>query len=345
MKEKYQAVLVGCAIGDTLGMPVESWNRGRIKKYFKKINCPVEPFIPFNEKLEEIKEDEFGKVKIYSKGLKKGDYTDDTILTFALARALVEKGLNLENIALRQLQEYELRLNQDGTCSGGFGGTTIEGFKNLQKGISPLESGIIGGPGNAPAMKMAPLGIYMHSTKKSYDGLKFAEKIGMITHLDPRSIASGVIQAYSIYNLLNNFLDRKEFTQSLVRICERWEKPLDERHVWNKAGGLFSRMKWISQNSDVSSKEAFEVLGNSSAVYKSYPFALFMFQKYWNNPIQGLIETINYGGDCDTTGAIYGTLAGAKNGLIFPKKWMKETQGISEALELGEKLFELGGKK
>lgn len=66
-----------------------------------------------------------------------------------------------------------------------------------------------------------------------------------------------------------------------------------------------------------------------------------MFQKYWNNPIEGLIETVNFGGDCDTTGAIYGSLCGAKNGMIFPAKWIEPLKDFEKIKKIADRIFEL----
>ena len=156
---------------------------------------------------------------------------------------------------------------------------------------------------------------------------------------------SGVLQAHAIYSSLVLYsLDRKTFTESLVDVCKDWEKSLSEKFTWYKMGNLLTRLQWIDNNRDVSSEEAFSHLGSSSAIYQSYPFALWMFQKYWNDPIEGLIETVNYGGDCDTTGAIYGSLCGARNGIIFPTEWSEGAKGMDEAMELGKKLFSLRRK-
>ncbi len=87
--------------------------------------------------------------------------------------------------------------------------------------------------------------------------------------------------------------------------------------------------------------EAFTKLRASSVVYSSYPFALFMFQKYWDSPMEGLIEIVNYGGDCDTTGAIYGSLAGAKNGRFFPEEMEKMLKDAGKMRALAKSLFEV----
>ena len=344
MKEKYIATLVGCAVGDSLGMVVEGWKREQIIKYVGRVETLLDPVIPIDKDGNEIKEDEFGKIKTHTRNNKKGDFTDDTILTLVIADSIIDQGkIDLEDIARKHLDAYKIRLKEDGSVIGGFGGTTIDALKNLQKGVSYLESGVIWGPGNAPAMKMHPVGMYMHATNNYDNGLRDAENISKITHLDPRSIVSGVLQAHAVYSLLNG-IGRKEFLESLVELCDKNEKPLDERFKWHNSGSLGSRINWINENKDAENFEAFETLGNSSAVYKSYPFSIFMFQKYWDNPMKGLIETINYGGDCDTTGAIYGALAGAKNGMIFPEEIVNGINEIDRIKNVGERIFELSNK-
>jgi len=43
--ERYIATLIGCALGDTLGMPVESFNRQQIKKYAGRVTQPIGAYI------------------------------------------------------------------------------------------------------------------------------------------------------------------------------------------------------------------------------------------------------------------------------------------------------------
>ena len=337
--EKYEAVLIGCAIGDTLGMSVEAWKREQIRKYVGRITKPIDDVVVVrDEKGNVISEDEFGKLKYYNRGSKAGQWTDDTILTMALAESIAEKqGIDLEDIAKKQLREYEIRIQPDGKVSGGFGGTTRDAFKNLQKGISPLNSGVIGGPGNAPAMKMSPVGIYMHASNKYENGLKAAEAISRITHLDSRSIASGVVQAHCVYALLRG-ISRNEFVDSLVDVCRKHEALPAKEFSLSNEGTLLERLEWIQGNMNAEPEAAFQKLGSSSIVYSSYPFALFMFQKYWDTPVEGLLETVNYGGDCDTTGAMYGALCGAKNGMVFPEEWVNIVEGLERIKSTAKKL-------
>ncbi len=345
-EDRFIATMLGLALGDTLGMPVEGWKRKQIQKHVGRITQPISPVLVFGKAEELMTRDEFGPLKYYTKDFQRGQYTDDTILSKALAESLVEVGnFSIFDIAKRQAAEYTKRLRPDGTVFGGFGKTTTDAFKRLISCVSPLESGVIGGPGNAPAMKMAPLGLFMAAREVYGDeyknGLRWAELVGLMTHLDPRSVASGIVQAHAVYTILRD-CSRDEFIDSCVDVCRRYEKPVSAIFpLWQK-GPLYDRLQWIRDHKDTSADEAHMILGSNSNVFCSYPFALFMFQKYWDSPLEGLIETVNYGGDCDTTGSIYGALAGAKNGTaILPQEWVDLLEGQKELEELGRKLYKI----
>lgn len=338
-KEKYSATLEGCARGDTLGMPVEGWRRGRIQKVFGKIREPIDDVILYDRNGDEITKDEFGELKYWSRGQKRGEYTDDTILTLALARSIVaRKGIDIRDIAQRQLHEYKIRLQPDGTVTGGFGKTTTDAFKRLDEGVSPYESGVIGGPGNAPAMKMSPVGLFMARSNAYEQGLRDAEDIGRITHLDPRSLVSGVVQAHAVYALLKGCL-REAFVNSLVDVAKRWERPVSNGYTLADNGSLASRLEWIKEKMNVDPDTAHRRLQSTSDVLSSYPFALFMFQRYWDDPLVGMVQTVNYGGDCDTTAAMFGALTGARHGPFWPMDW--PLQNCEEIRALGGALYDV----
>jgi ADP-ribosylglycohydrolase len=340
MKERYIATLVGCGYGDTLGMAVEGWKKSQIQKYTGGITRPIAPVLLKDNDGNLIREDEFGKLGYYTSDLSQGDITDDTILTIAIAESIAEKqGLDLHDISKKQLKEYLVRLQPNGHVLGGFGRTTKDAFENLRKGISPLESGVYPGLGNGPPMKISPLGLYMHATGRGSQTIDMARFIGKSTHMDERAIVSGIVQTDMIYSLLKENISRENFLAYARLSCILYEKQNPADYPKEEKGNLLEKINWIIDNRNILDVEAKNYLGNSALCIESYPFALFMFQKYWDNPLQGLLETVNWGGDCDTTGAIYGALAGAKNGLIFPKEWkLNEKERLTK---LAEKIYEL----
>jgi ADP-ribosylglycohydrolase len=339
-KEKYIATLVEGALGETLGMSVEGWKEAQIKKHVGRVTKPLAPVIVRDANGVELSEDEFGKLKYWTRDLSEGDITDDGILTIAIAESLVAKrGMDLDDIMKRQFEAYDACIQPDGHIFGGFGKSTIDAFENYRKGIPPLDCGAFPGTGTGPCMKIAPIGLYMYSTGKKEDGKEMARQIGLATHLDERAIACGIVQANAIYQLLCG-VNREEFINSAVSCCKENEKVNVPGFPKAEKGNLLSRLIWMRDNKDVSSGEAKKVLGCSSLAIEAYPFTLFMFQKYWDNPLEGVIETINYGGDCDTTGAMYGALSGAKNGIVFPANWKLNER--ARLTDLGEKLYALG---
>ena len=187
-------------------------------------------------------------------------------------------------------------------------------------------------------------GVLEDATEKYEDALFHADSIAKITHLDPRSVASARIQASAIHDLLQG-ATREELLDELVEMGQLCEVPVSAGFKAAEAGSLTARLEWVRNNRNATPEQAYKQLGNSSLVFESYPFALFMFQKYWDSPVEGLIETVNFGGDCDTTGAIYGALAGAKNGMVFPEKWLEAAKGLERLAKAAEGIYALRGAK
>jgi len=93
LKEKIVGSLVGCAVGDALGMPVEGWPKARIQKYCGRITDMLAPIVIRDAQGNKLTEDEFGKIHHWTEIFEKGDFTDDTILTLAIAKSIIERGL------------------------------------------------------------------------------------------------------------------------------------------------------------------------------------------------------------------------------------------------------------
>ncbi|MBI5389860.1 ADP-ribosylglycohydrolase family protein [Candidatus Woesearchaeota archaeon] len=340
LEERYQATLVGAALGDALGMPVERMTQAQIQKYVGRITTLLSPVIITDDAGQPLKQDEFGELNKYpSQGLERGEYSDDTILAIALAESLLKTGYDFPSIVQNQLAVYLSKRLPLGEIGGGFGKSTRNTFENLIAEVPPTNSGMPG-PGNAPTTKMITLGLYMHPLDCPEQGALYAKEIARITHTDPRSIASGIVQSHAIYRLLEG-IDREDFLAYLPSLCDRYERPLGQPKIVPEKGMLTDYLRWIHHHRDATPDAAHAFLHSGSEVFESYSFALFMFQKYWDDPVVGLFETVNYGGDCDSTGAMYGALAGAKHGMIFPSDLTQEIKGVEYLCTLGTQFWRL----
>lgn len=147
----FRAVFLAAAIGDILGMPVEGWKPSQIKRHIGSIIQPIAPILEPNE-------DEDGKLPHISFNLCLGQWTDDTKLLVLTARSLIEHGYDLLSLARDSVVLYENEPQVRGNEWGSFGRTTSEAFENLRRGVAPDRSATSKGIGNAPALKMAPVG-------------------------------------------------------------------------------------------------------------------------------------------------------------------------------------------
>jgi ADP-ribosylglycohydrolase len=53
------------------------------------------------------------------------------------------------------------------------------------------------------------------------------------------------------------------------------------------------------------------------------------------------LKIINYGGDCDSTGAMYGNLMGARHGTVLPKVWESHIEARLELMSLATNLSKM----
>lgn len=165
-------VLLGCAIGDALGVPFETMKADNPAI----INWDGKSFLgsPHHNLLPT-------------------QYSDDTQMSLMVAESLIEnKGFNPKDLSDRYV---------DWIVSGrarGYGRTTLMAVQKLQSGVHWSESGIEGSYGNGTAMRSAPFGIYFKNdiaelievvkidsaiTHQSYDAEAGALTIALTTAL------------------------------------------------------------------------------------------------------------------------------------------------------------------
>jgi len=177
-------VLLGCAIGDALGVPFEK----------KLVNHP-----------ELVAWD--GKTFLGSEHHKllPAQYSDDTQMSLMVAESLIDNhGFNADDLAARYV---------DWIASGrarGYGRTTLMAVQNLQAGRHWSESGIAGSVGNGTAMRAAPFGVYFRND--IYSLVNICKIDSGITHAsedaEAGSIAIALATAYAINNDTDDLLEK-----------------------------------------------------------------------------------------------------------------------------------------
>ncbi|MFN3383648.1 MAG: ADP-ribosylglycohydrolase family protein [Archaeoglobaceae archaeon] len=197
MLEKFEGCILGLAIGDALGMPVEGLSREKVKKIYGEIR----DFLP----------SPYGD-------LSAGEWTDDTEQTILLAESIIETTyFNPENFAEKLKNWFHLGRR--------IGPTSRAAIVRLLRGFSWYESGIESDTCGA-AMRVAPIGLVYHFNFNLVE--KYAEISSRITHSGKAAIASAVAVAIAIACKMLDFSD-EEMLEEVLKRTEDYDSLLADK--------------------------------------------------------------------------------------------------------------------
>lgn len=304
--EKYQGSLVGLAIGDVLGVPVEFKYPGGFD--------PVSDF------------EDSGRF-----GLGYGCWSDDTAMALCLANSLIEKnGFD----PVDQIKKYKQWLNT-GYCSStgtaiGVGNTILRALACHRSENGPYSIIQVGNSdGNGSLMRLAPIPLYFkNSPEQAIENAKLSSKI---THSS--DLCADACKYYTglIIGALNGVSKEELLSDLYCPISDYWKNNQLAVEINDVALGSFRRNEP-------------PIIQGSGYVVKSMEAALWAFYNSESFE-EGVLKAVNLGDDADTTGAIYGQLAGAYYGISgIPKKWFDNVVKKNEILEIANKIFYLANE-
>ena len=153
--------------------------------------------------------------------------------------------------------------------------------------------------------------------------------VGHITHHEV-GIAGGVMQSVLIGLSLLGITNKKNILGLLGNV----EQDLFDGTRFAdklKTALTYDTVEDLAENVGVGSKA--DASWTTSA-------AVFLNTKKRSEAAPRMIELIKQGGDCDTTGAMFGALAGARWGVsVFPPEWRAEVEGGKELLKMADSLY------
>lgn len=316
--DRIVGTLMGTAVGDALGMPIEGLSHQNVRTYYKGI--------------KEYRDDE------ERKDLEAGQWTDDTQMTFAVARALVDATTENVRAWSEAVAEAYVALRTDGRPRRRWGPTTTAAIDRLVEGVPPNEAGSDDRPTDGAAMRAAPLGAWWAVTNVDrVEAFEVIRSVLAITHRHPAALAAGWGQAVAVRSLLGQTLedfDRASFWEMLIDATSWAEQQLggDDR--------VSNRLRSLKGNIDqfpLDLRDACDGVGVRAD--EAWPFASAMVARRPHLLENTLLSGINVGGDADTTGAMMGAQLGALHGWAgFPEEW-KEGLEASARLEKEAEAF------
>ena len=307
IENKYTGSLLGLAIGDALGAPLEFAKPGT----FKPVN-------------------DFHGGGIFK--LNAGEWTDDTSMALCLAESLARcNGFDAKD----QMETYWKWL-AEGYLSVrdkavGVGKTTMRAIFEYKKSGDPYSR--VTNPmsaGNGSIMRLAPVPLFyiddpLQAIEMSGESAKTTHALQVNT--DTCKYFGGLI-----WGAANGVKKEELLSENYSPVSGYWDEHEMVSDLPEVASGSFKI------------KNPPEIMG-AGYVVKSLEAALWAFHNS-DSFEEGVLKAVNLGDDADTTGAIYGQLAGAYYGLDgIPDRFQEKLAMKDIILSYAEKLYYKKGEE
>jgi ADP-ribosylglycohydrolase len=301
MLSRYQGALLGLATGDALGTTLEFRTRGTF--------MPIEDMIgggPFD--------------------LHPGEWTDDTSMAMCLAESLVERGFDPDD----QMQRYVAWWRKGYWSSNGecfdIGNTISAALRRFERTADPMAgSSNPQTAGNGSLMRLAPIALRYAADPAA--AVRFAAEMSKTTHAANEAIDACRYLAGLIIGALQGLGKDEILTPGFAPNGIDWSL--------NPLAPAVSR---IAQGS-YKSKSAARIRA-SGYVAHTLEAALWAFAST-DDFRTGALAAVNLGEDADTTGAVFGQLAGAYYGVdAIPCAWCDKIARRNDILNLAAALLQ-----
>lgn len=304
--DKCKGSLLGLAVGDALGTTLEFRTPGTFSPLTDLIGGGIF-------------------------GLEAGKWTDDTSMALCLGDSLIEKE---EFDAFDQLNKYvkwhsEGYNSSTGNCFD-IGNTTRQALYLYESSGQPYCGDTDrNSAGNGSIMRLAPIPIFYHN--KPNDLLKYAALSSKTTHSAPQCLDACKYMATLIAGAINGMSKEELLSEKFIDL-----------NFSSSETGLDSTIQEIADGS-FKIKQPPKIYG-SGYVVKTLEAALWAFYNTADFE-SGALKVVNLGDDADTTGAVYGQIAGAYYGLSgIPEKWVKKIYRAFDMEIMAECLYNLANK-
>ncbi len=312
--ETLHGCLLGGAVGDALGLPVERLTPARQKALYGHIDSMQ--FLP-----------------------QRGMFSDDTEHALFTARALIES--NGDPQKFRKLLHSEFRRWMLALPPGIGKATLMAGGKALLFNPNP---GVFSA-GNGPAMRAPILGAALGDVVPQLR--EFVELSTRLTHTDPKAQWGAFALALAACPVIEG--DGRRLVRELSEWSDDSPAALECVALVKKAANSAGR----GQSSADFCAEMGWKDGVSGYIFHTMPAVIQCFLRNRDDFRGGIEEIVALGGDTDTTAAILGGLLGARLGPdAIPKDWREGlwdwpntphsienlARNLAESVEAGESL-------
>ena len=297
-----RAVMLGHAVADALGVPVEFKSR------------------------EELRCDPVSDMRGYGTYcVPAGSWSDDTSMALAALDSLKDGEIRYSEImdnfaAWMERGEY----TPDGNTFD-MGGICRDAILAYRNGTSPTRCGPRGefSNGNGALMRIHPFSLLMYFTGRANGtGIELIHSASSLTHGHERSLLASGIYSFVLWELLDSPC-KASVIKGLAKAREYYsasaELSVYEDRLFRKIGGLGCGSYTVQTPCKSIGIDEIRSTGYVVDTLEAAIFCLLTTESY----AQCVLKAVNLGSDTDTVAAVAGGLAGAMYGCgAIPKEWL-----------------------
>jgi ADP-ribosyl-[dinitrogen reductase] hydrolase len=343
--DRVRGCLLGLAVGDALGAPLEGLSCQQIKAHYGRVRNYVDGVQAW-------------KRKPYRWRLR-GLYSDDTQQALALCDILIDH----QRVDQARLADLYLGLaTPKGSFVGahrGIGRSFRQVLAALERGVPPRLTGQ-STAGIGAAMRIAPVPLYFgEELEPLFDSVMAAS---LMTHRDIRSLSGALAVSHAIRRLSAGEPRDPSLMLWVASDVVKAEKRIASEYgdvviqISNHARSLSRAIAHVESLLDSPRDRALAALVDEANRHGAEPACKGPTQGFPPACIptclylllttdsfeEAVIDVVNLGGDADTAGAILGAMAGAYYGAdAIPKRWLdglQNREGIeARALALAQR--------
>ena len=338
----YTGCLVGGAVGDALGAPVEFQSIGEIRE--KHGESGISGYVEFADGT--------------------GQFTDDTQMTLFTAAGLLgiprqewKPGIT-DKLAAKvhpcyldwlvtqgYYRENGTRREEENESAAGWlmkqhllfrqrapGNTCLSALKSGRYGTQ--ENPINNSKGCGTVMKIAPVGLLLAG--RPTDAFRLGCEISALTHGHPTGYLSGGFLASVIAGLVAG-ISLATSIQTALKLLLEWEGHEETERAVEAALSIYAK---TSVSPEKVTTEDVESLGGAWVAEEALAISLYASLLYENDFERGVLLAVNHSGDSDSTGAVTGNILGLINGYErIPAAWRKNLEGEEIVRKLAQDLY------
>ena len=333
---RFLGCLLGGAVGDALGAPVEFMQRHEILARFG--DNGITDYAPAYGRLGAITDDTQmtlftaeGLLRSYVRGYEKGIVSHESMTANAYLRWLSTQGIKDNFRVASAMQEPGWLVGHPELHHHRAPGNTC--LAALRSMSSPGAPATNDSKGCGGVMRMAPVGLYVLKYRSGEDpqlAFQLGRDLAALTHGHPSgSLPAGVL-AVLVMALAGGASLSAALATALacLRLETGHEETLDALEL---AASLAT--------SEVPTATAIGRLGQGWVAEEALAIAVYCAMKA-KSFREGVINAVNHDGDSDSTGAIAGNLLGAMYGVnAIPDEWLEGLELRSVITEIADDLY------